>query len=120
MGLFRSRHTGSNLQQLDSVYRELNLQVQMNGELKARIASMEEQLLHTQQQLARYEADRRTQPLSQLTMLHEELIRLKTETARLISSEPPHTLDKIISRSKAVCTDAFALLSELKTLKTNG
>lgn len=102
------------MQQLDALTREIAMQVEMNQELKSHNHELKIELLSQQKALARFEANLRQNPLSQLKILHQELVHTQAQLDTLLENKNTAFSQELLTLSKAICTDAFALLNDLK------
>ena len=116
MSIFGKKQTSDISGQIDKLYKELGLQIEINQELKKENESLKDKALSHQKDMARFESELRTNPLSQLDILHKELSFMNKEIESLTNGQNSMVKEKMTISAKDICTDAFELLNQLKEL----
>ncbi len=112
MPLFKKKSTPTG-DQLEKLYQEVNLQVQMNRELKESNESLKRDLMSHKKELARFEQELRSKPLSQLQILSQELTIMHQEADSIVQNDKELAC-KLLEITRTICIDAFELLNTLK------
>ncbi len=102
------------MEQIDKLYKEVSMQIEMNQELKQDNETLKKELLAHQKELARFKEKLRSNPLSQLKVLHEELSIISEQVDEIIENEGEDFALHILGTTRQICVDAFNLLSTLK------
>lgn len=112
MALFKKKtsHSGD---QLEKLYQEVNLQVEMNRELKESNESLKRDLMSHKKELARFEQELRSKPLSQLQILSQELTIMHNEVESIVKDDKELACN-LLEITRTICVDAFELLNTLK------
>ena len=118
MSIFTKKQTSSDIStQIDKLYKELALQIEMNQELKNENETLKDAVLSQQKEMARFETNLRTNPLSQLDILHQELSFMNSKVDEIMMGQNETVQNQMNLHVKAICTDAFELLNQIKGLK---
>lgn len=107
------------MEQIDKLYKELSMQIEMNQELKKDNESLRKDLLGQQKELARFKKNLRTQPLSQIKILNQELSMLNEEIHTILESNNATLGTEMLATTREVVVNAFDLLNALKSKYPN-
>ncbi len=116
MSIFNKKSSSDMSGQIDKLYKELALQIEVNQELKNENEKLKNNLLSSQKEMARFEKNLRSNPLSQLEILHKEMNYILKNTSAIIEGQNDRVRTEMICRSKDICKDGFELLNQLKRL----
>jgi hypothetical protein len=118
MSIFTKKQTSSDIStQIDKLYKELSMQIEVNQELKNENESLKNAVLSQKKEMARFEQNLRTNPLSQLEILHKELSFMNEKVHEIMSGQNEAVQEQMNGHVKAICTDAFELLNQIKELQ---
>ena len=104
--------------QLDKLYKELSLQISVNQELKQENEGLKNEVLSQKKEMARFESNLRTNPLSQLDILHQELSYMNDKAQEIMHDKNEHVQEQMTVHVKDICTDAFELLNKIKEIRS--
>ena len=116
MSIFGKKQTSDISHQIDKLYKELGLQIEVNQELKNENELLKSEVLSKQKEMARFEKNLRINPLSQLEILHQELSLINDKIDQIIVDQEESVKEKMRESVKEICTDSFELLNQLKSL----
>lgn len=116
MTIFGKKPVSDLSSQIDKLYKELSLQIEVNQELKHENASLKGEVLSQQKEMARFEKNLRLNPLSQLETLHHELCFINEKVDEIIQDQSESVKEEMKINAKEICTDSFELLNQLKKL----
>lgn len=114
MSIFGKRETADISAQIDKLYKELALQIEVNQELRKENESLKDTALSQQKELARFEKNLRINPLSQLEILRKELYYMTQNSQDLLQDQKDMVKSQMIDHAKEISTDAFELANQLK------
>lgn len=118
MSLFSKKTTSPDFSnQLDKHYKELAMQISMNQELKKENEDLKDKVLSQTKDMARFEEELRTNPLSQLNILHQELCYMNENIEEIMENKNELLQEQMNERVKDICTDAFELLNLIKDIR---
>ena len=116
MSIFGKKPSSDLSQQIDKLYKELGLQIEVNQELKNENESLKSEVLSQKKEMARFEKNLRINPLSQLEILHQELSFINEKVDEIIKDQSESVKQQMRVNVKEICTDSFELLNQLKKL----
>lgn len=120
MSIFGKKQSSSDVSgQIDKMYKELALQIEVNQELKKENESLKDAVLSQQKEMARFETNLRTNPLSQLDILHQELRFMNEKAGEIMQDKNDNVQEQMNQHVKDICTDAFELLNQIKEIRGN-
>ena len=116
MSIFGKKQTTDISHQIDKLYKELGLQIEVNQELKNENELLKSEVLSQQKEMARFEKNLRINPLSQLEILRQELSFINERIDKIVVNQEESVKEKMKESVKEICTDSFELLNQLKNL----